>query len=306
MITGLDPSSELFLNGLDTIQQRLADANRKISSGKSISQPSDAPDQIESLLQLRADRQHNTQITSNLTLAQTDAQSADNALASCIKLMDRALTLGTQGGSIALTADNRTSLAQEVQSLLQQMVSFSQTAVQGRFIFSGDQESSPVYSYNAAAANGVVQLIAPAATKLIEDPAGGSFAAIKTAQQIFDTHNADGTVATTNVFAALNNLSAALASNDTTAIADAIDPLKQATNYLNNMEAFYGTVENRVQNAVDFANTYDTQLQTQISQKEDADIPSAATELTQANTQLQAAFQMRAMMPTKSLFDYLG
>ena len=36
------------------------------------------------------------------------------------------------------------------------------------------------------------------------------------------------------------------------------------------------------------------------------DVTAAALEATQANTQLQAAFQMRAKLPHNSLFDYLG
>ena len=46
--------------------------------------------------------------------------------------------------------------------------------------------------------------------------------------------------------------------------------------------------------------------ETEISGKEDADITAAALEATQASTQMQAAFQMRAKLPHTSLFDYLG
>jgi flagellin-like hook-associated protein FlgL len=47
-------------------------------------------------------------------------------------------------------------------------------------------------------------------------------------------------------------------------------------------------------------------LQTEISNIQDADIPTAATELTQANTQLQAAMEMEGQLPHSSLFNYLG
>ena len=36
MITNLDPASELFLSNVNRIQQRLADANRQVASGKKI------------------------------------------------------------------------------------------------------------------------------------------------------------------------------------------------------------------------------------------------------------------------------
>ncbi len=303
MITNLDPSSELFLANVERIQDRLATANRQISSGKRITAASDAPDQIGSLLQLRAANEHNSQVKGNLVLAKSDADAADGALASSISLMDRALTLASQGTNFTQTAETRNSLALEVQSLLEQMVSFSQTSVQGRYIFSGDRGDSPTFGLVGDA----VTLLSPAAaTSRVEDPAGGSFLASKTAQDIFDARDAAGNPLPTNVFTALSNLYQALTSNDSTAIANAIDPLRQASTHLNSMEAFYGGIQSRIQSATDFADSYGTRLQTEMSAKEDADITSAALELSSATTQLQAAFQMQSRMPHSSLFDYLG
>jgi flagellar hook-associated protein 3 FlgL len=305
MISNLDGNSQLFLADLNSVQQHLAKLNREITSGKRISQASDAPDQVESLLQSRADQEHNQQIQSNLAVAQTKAQVADEALASAIQVMDRVLTLASQGASDTTDSASRQSLAQEVQSLQAQMVALSQTTVQGRYIFSGDSGLSPVYSYDPAGTNGVDQLSTVQATLMVEHPAGGSFLAGKTATEIFDLHNG-GSVAAGNVFAALNSLEAALANDNPAAVSQAIDGIKAASDHLNVMEAFYGAVQNRIQDAQTFAQRYDTQLQTQIGQKEDADVASDALDLNQTEIHLQAAFQMQAAMPRKSLFDYLG
>jgi flagellar hook-associated protein 3 FlgL len=303
MITNLDPSSELFLANVERIQDRLATANRQISSGKKITTASDAPDQIGSLLQLRAAHEHNSQVQSNLVLAKADADAADSALASSIQLMDRAMTLAAQGTNFTQDAATRQSMAQEVDSLLQQMVAFSQTSVQGRYIFSGDRGDSPAFNY----VNNAVVLVAPAeATSRVEDPAGGSFLASKTAQEIFDARDAGGNPLPANVFAALSNLRDALLGNDSTTISNAIDPLRQASAHLNTMEAFYGGIQSRIEAATNFSDTYATRLETEMSEKEDADVTSAALELSSATTQLQAAFQMQSRMPHSSLFDYLG
>src|ERR1017187_4287354 len=104
-MTTLSPSSALFLANVNQIEQRIAQANQQISSGKKINVASDSPDQIDSLLQLRADLQRNTQIQSNLTLATADASGADNALSSAVALMDQAIQLGTQGANATQTAD---------------------------------------------------------------------------------------------------------------------------------------------------------------------------------------------------------
>jgi len=307
MITNLDPVSQMFLANVDRIQQQIADANRQVSSGLKISTPSDDPDQIGSLLQLRAAQAHNTQIQSNLTLANADATGADNALSAAIKLMDTALTLAGQGTQVSATAASRQDQAQQVEALQEQMVNASQTSVQGRYIFGGDQDGTAPYSFDITSTNNaVVQNTTAAATAQVEDPAGGSFSAAKTAQEIFDARNADGTPATNNVFAALNNLRIALSNNDPTAIGNAIAPLEQASTQLNAMESFYGSTEDRIQAATDFASSNDVQLKTQISQKEDADVAAEAMALTQDTTQLQAAFEMRAKIPATSLFNYLA
>jgi flagellar hook-associated protein 3 FlgL len=307
MINSVDPQNALFLNGISRIEATIAQANSQVSSGLSINQASDSPDQIGTLLQLRANQLHNSQIQSNLTLAQTNAQAADNALSSSVLLMDTATSLATEGATATSSATTRASLAQQVQTLLQQMVSNSQANVQGIYIFSGDQSSTPQYTWDPTQANPVVTQQTSASTQLIEDPAGGTFQASLTAQQIFDDQDPTaGGPATDNVFNALNSLVTALNANSTTGIGNSIGLLQASSTHLNTMEAFYGNLEDQIQGATTYASNYNVQLQTNISNIQDADIPAAATELTESNTQLQAAMQMEAQMPHTSLFSLLG
>ena len=275
MISGLDANSELFLAALDRVQRRISDANLQATSGKRVSVASDAPDQVSDLLKLKAEQRHNTQAKANLAVAKADADTADNTISASIRLLDRALQVGAQGANSTLDADKRLSLANEIEALQAQVQANSRA------------------------------LTLPANFQ-IEDPAGGSFAASKSAAEIYDLHNPDGTVASGNVFTALNDLRLALLSNNVTGVTTAIDAVKTASGYLNSMEAFYGTVQNRIDAATDYAQSHDIDLKAQISQKEDADLPTAALQITQGNTQLQAAFQLRAKIPQSSLFDYLG
>ena len=234
--------------------------------------------------------------------------AADNALSSSIQLMDQAVSLATEGANATATAAAQQDLAQQVQGIQRQMVANSNTNVQGRFIFSGDDDGTQAYTFDltATTTNSVDQGSTAASTRQIEDPAGGSFAASLTAQQIFDDRNADGSYANDNVFQALNNLYNALVGGNSDAIGATISNLDAASDHLNSMQLFYGGVEDQIQNAQTFANTNNTQLQTQIGNTEDADIPTAVMELTQASTSEEAALQMQAKMPTSTLFDYLG
>jgi flagellar hook-associated protein 3 FlgL len=306
MISNLEPASELFLANVSRVQERLAEANRQVSSGKRISVASDAPDQVGPLLQLRAGQRQNEQVLSNLTLAKADAGSADGALASAIKLLDRAVVLASQGANTIQSTETRASIAQEIEALLEQMVACSQTTVQGRYIFSGDQDGSPAYEIDPAAPGIVIQLSSSAATRRVQDNAGGTFPVSMTAQQIFDDTNSDGTPAGDNVFAALSGLRQALLDNNEAGMSDSITAVRRASAHLNSVQSFYGSVQDRIQAATDQAESYSVRLTTEISGIEDADVTTAALNVTQANTQLQAAFQMRALMPRTSLFNYLG
>ena len=58
MISSIDPSSERFLADLSRIQNEINTAERQTSSGLKISQPSDAPEQLSSLLRIQADLDH--------------------------------------------------------------------------------------------------------------------------------------------------------------------------------------------------------------------------------------------------------
>ena len=306
MISNLNPSSEAFLANMARVQRSIDEATLQTSSGKRVNVASDAPDELDTILQLRADEAHNSQIQSNLGVAQADANAADSALSSATQLMDRATVLAAQGANFTTDASGRQSIAGEVQSLLEQMVAVSNTTVQGWYIFGGDPGSTPPYAVDLTAANGVSRLTNSAATQKVEDSAGGAFAVSQNAQDIFDARNPDDTLAGNNVFAVLNNLRQGLLANNTSQITAASASLQTASDHLNTVQAFYGTVENRITNATNYCGTYDVRLKTELSQKEDADITTAALTITQGNTQLQAAFQMQAKMPRTTLFDFMG
>ena len=306
MISNLTPANQAFLANMDRLQLTVQSASMQASSGKRVNVASDDPNQIDTILQLRTDQAHNSQIQENLAVAQADASAADGALTSATQLMDRATTLAAQGSNFTVDATGRQSIAAEIQSIQEQMVNISATTVQGRYIFGGDADSSPPYAFSLAGTNGVTQLTNSPGTRRVENSAGGSFAAAQNAQQIFDTQNADGTPAADNVFAALNNLRLGLLANNTAQISAASSSIQLASTRLNTAQAFYGSVENRITDATNYSSNYDVQLKTELSQKEDADITAAALAVTQGSTEMQAAFQMQAKMPHTSLFDFMG
>ncbi len=76
--------------------------------------------------------------------------------------------------------------------------------------------------------------------------------------------------------------------------------------YLNTQLSFYGNVQDQLASATTYATTVQTQQQSQVAGLQDADVTQAILELTQAQTQQQAAVQSEAQLPRQTLFNFLA
>jgi flagellar hook-associated protein 3 FlgL len=306
MIRNISPSGERFLVDLARIQATIERAQRAVSSGLRVTAPSDAPDRISDILQLRADIEQNTQILTNLSRVKSEVDTAERSLQLAVQIVDRARVLASQGAGTTVTADSRRILALDVQGLLEQLVAISATLVEGRFIFSGDQDRSPQYELNLTNPNGVNRLVTTLASRQVQHPNGTFFVVAETAQNIFDSRNPDDSLASDNVFAAVNGLRVALETNDQAGIDASLTAIRLAGDHLGRALSFYGHVQRTVGEAVDFAGKLELRLKLELSDKQDADLTAAVLELQRSQIHQEAALRARAQMPTTSLFDFLG
>jgi flagellar hook-associated protein 3 FlgL len=305
MLSTISPDGQQFVNSINDIQSRLAVAQQQIGTGLKVSEPSDAPDQISPILQLHAAIQQNEDIQSGLNTATTTLKVGETALSSAVDLLQSASVIAAQATSSVQNADSRAQLAQNVQALLEQMVTLSRTTVAGRFVFSGDLDQTPLYQLNLDSATGVDRLQVASATGLVQGPGGARYSTSLTGNGIFDYRNPDDTPAPGNAFAALNGLRTSLLANDTNGVASSITALSGASTYMNDQLAFYGQAETRVNSDLNQTQNDKLQLQAELGSKTDADMTQAITDLTEGTTQLQAALSARARMPHTSLFDVL-
>jgi flagellar hook-associated protein 3 FlgL len=305
MISGLNPSGLSFVNDVNNLQQQLTQVQNQLASGLKVNTAADAPDQVSAILTLHSNIAQNQQIQNNLTAAQGVVNTSDSNLSSAITLLDQAQTYAAQALGANQSAATRATLSSNVATLLQQMVSISQTQMDGRYIFSGDADQSPSYRYDPNSPTGVDRLQVSTSTQQAEDANGNRFPVALTANQIFDARDSSDQPTTGNVFAALNSLRVALANNDTAGIQSGQIAVQQASTYLNEQQAFYGNAENRISGALTDAQTANVALQTDLSNREDADSTSDIVEMQQYVTNLQAAMASEAKMPTQTLFDQM-
>lgn len=317
MLTGLDASNDRFLTALNLIAAQAERAQRQISSGRRLTAPSDDPGQVTQLLITRAELEQTQQITTNLAQAKAEVDSAEQSLEDSVSMLQKANQLGVQGATGTQSPAQRTSIAVSVQAAFEHLVADANTMVGGRRVFSGDNYSVAAYSVDFTQPHGVTAYAGDIATREMLHPSGTRFLISRPADEIFDN-----TAPGTSVFAAVNALRVALENGptvlegdpaynaqyaaQTAAIDAALVQVRSAQDHLNSQLSYYGTVQNRVDEAIDSANKLVVRQQTSLSGIEDADIAQAALDLSQSNTHLSAAMAARALRGSRSLFDYLG
>jgi flagellar hook-associated protein 3 FlgL len=300
MISSLNATNQQFINSLQQITGELATDELDISSGVQLRQVSDNPDEVSALLQARSALATSQQISTNLSSVTTEVNTGEQALQTAIQQFDQVQTLGAEGATGTQTASSRAAIALQLQNIEQQLVGLANTSIDGRYIFAGDADQSAAYIYDPTQADPVSAYQGSASTRITQDAEGGTFPIALTAQQIFDSSDP-----ATNAFTAINNLITALDNNDQTGIETVVNGLSNVGVYLNTQLAFYGTTQDNLTAATNFAQTQQTQLQSQISTLEDTDMTSAITDMTQTQTQEQAALAGEGQIPRTTLFDFL-
>ena len=158
MMNGLSAKSEAFLAGLERANEALTRAQEQLTSGTRIQRASDAPEKAADLLLLTNQISRNEQVQGNIGRLRAEVDTSEQALQTAVNLIDRALSVGAQGANSTQVVENRQWLAQEIEGLLQTMVSLSATTVQGRHIFSGDDGKTAPYRLDSTSATGVEAL----------------------------------------------------------------------------------------------------------------------------------------------------
>lgn len=303
MISQLSASDASFLRNLGKIQERSTRAQLELSSGKKIFDASDDPDSLSALLSSRADLETNDQLKVNLGRTKSEVDSAETALQKAVKVIERARVLAGQGRSSFNSKNVNDALRLEVGDLIQQVLNVSNTAVEGRFVFAGNNDEAQPFSFDQPT-NTVGPYNGSIATRQSLYPGGTPFDVARSGRDIFQNEEPGK-----NVFAALTALRDALVDNgegvDQVALQDAVVNVDSSARHLSDELIFYGTVQRRITEANTETTAKELRLKTEISRLEDADATEAIVELQQASFNQSIALQTRGQRAKDSLFDYL-
>lgn len=306
MLPYLSGPNQQFLSDLQRINSQLTDASRQLSSGLRINSVSDDPAAVEPILLNQSRIAHLTQTQTNLNNLKPELETGDTALSAAMKQVETAISIASQSTSPLQNPSSMQQLTIQVQGILENLVNLSASSSGGRYIFSGDLDQQALYTLDSTQPTGVRQLATATNTRSITDANGVQIWLGKTASEIFDARNSNGSVASDNVFAAVNSLLTALQNNDSAAAEASIDNLKAADTHLNEEQGYYGIGQARVNDTLTGISNSLVSVQTDQSSLRDADMAAAAVELQQATVQQQAALSARAKIGGTNLFDFMA
>jgi flagellar hook-associated protein 3 FlgL len=287
-----------ILADLNQSQQTLNAALQDVSTGKSVTQPSDNPAAAAAMVENTIETGNVDQYTQNVTGVLSTVQTADSALSNVVSSLTQAVSLGTEGANGTNNTTDLQSLAEQVQGILTSVVSQANTSYAGTYLFGGTASTQPPYTADASSSSGYTyngnddtNSVAVGDQTSVEINLPGS--------QLFSN-------ATTNVLGTLSSLVSALQSGNSSTISSATTAVSSAIDYVNQQRVFYGNAETQLNSQESYLQQETVSLTSQASSLVGVNMTQAATELSQAETANSAALAAAAKVLPNSLINYLG
>src|SRR3954453_2853367 len=290
------------LNGLQGLGSNLAALTKlqnQLTSGTTISKPSDSPTGTNTSMITRKAIASTDQYSRNITDGTTFLDAADSALQDMLSQVRRVRDLTVQalnGGSAS--DETRLAISTEVSGIRESMLGQANQVVQGRPIFGGVTSGSTAYKDDGSyaglgGANGIdVQPL----TRRVSD--------VETIRVDLTGPEAFGDPASgKDLFSVVRNIAAN--AGDPTALAGDLADLDEVYNGLLGAAADVGTRATRMETAASASTSQSLNLETQRAATEDVDLPKTIMEMQMQQTSYQAALQVTAQMLQPTLLDFL-
>ena len=292
---------------LGNVQGELAKTQEQLSTGKQIVKPSDSPDKASLVTRLESELARQASYQNTLKSVNTRLQSEETALKNTSDVLVRIKELTIQASNDSLAPADRQSLALEVTSLKEQILSLANTQdTNGNYLFSGSRVGQPAFAQDASGhvvyqGDQARMKVAVGDNRRMNMNMPGSDAFVKVVRT-----DSKGQKTAVGFFQALDDLSNAIKNSDhakmQTGISE-IDSLQQGTS---DALAQVGTDMNVVDMQNSVLDEVTLRLKTTKSDTEDLDYTSAITKMNKDQLALEAAQSSFAKISQLSLFKYMN
>lgn len=284
-----------MLAGVGLDQQQEDQAITELSSGRKVNQPSDDPAAVAGFIVNNSQASAVNSYLSNISSLQATMQVADSTLNSVVTTLTQAISLGVEGEDSTMNQTDRNAIAQQVDGIQQQILEYANQSFQGNYLFAGTAVNVKPFVADPSSPSGV-SYVGNTGVNNVEIGEGQAVPANLPGSQLFTAPGSD-------VFRALADLSSALKSDSNIPAAET--EVQSAFDQVNAQRTFYGTILSRLNTASSFLNEESLQLTQEENNLVGADMASAASQLTQAETDLDATLAAGGKISQLNLFDYL-
>ena len=284
-----------MLAGLALDQQQEDTAITELSSGRKVNQPSDNPAAVAGFIVNNSQASEVNSYLSNISSLQGTMQVADSTLDSVITALSQAISLGVEGADSTMNQTDRNAIAQQVNGIQQQILGYANESYQGNYLFAGTAVNVQPFVADSSSPSGV-KYVGNSRVNNVEIGDGQAVPANLPGSQLFSAPGSD-------VFQALTDLSSALSSGSN--IPAAVTEVQNAFDSINTQRTFYGATLSRLNSASSFLNEESLQLSQEENNLVGADMASAASQLTRAETDLNATLAAGGKISQVSLLNYL-
>lgn len=289
---------------ISDVQSSLVKTQQQLSTGRRILTPADDPVAAARALDVTQSQSVNAQYATNRQAAVSSLTTVDNTLASVTSVLQDAKTLTVNAGNGSLSNSDRSSLATQLSSDLDQLLGLANTTDGiGNYLFSGYQTGTQPFVKTATGA----QYNGDQGQRQVQVDSSRQMAVSDSGQAIFQGNNQDVFKTLTDLVTLLQTpvVTAADAANLTAKLATANGNIDQSLNNVLTVRASVGSRLKELDSLDSAGSSRDIQYSQTLSQLQDVDYAKAISQLTQQQTTLQAAQQSFVKISGLSLFNYL-
>ncbi|MCA9672436.1 MAG: flagellar hook-associated protein FlgL [Myxococcales bacterium] len=274
-------------------QSRVLSATRQVSSGLRVERPGDDPAAAANIVETQAAARAAAQHGENIERALGVAELSESTLGQIGELLSRARELTVQMSSDTVSASERATAAEEIAGIREQIIGLANTEHAGDALFAGFQTDADAFD-----ANGVYQ-----------GDSGERVVAV--GEGVTMRVGVNGTVFTAasgglDIFAELEALRTALASDDIAGVRAGTETMEQAREQVTSARAGVGDDIERLLGQADQVTGRALSLDLERARLGDADAVAALSELVNAQQTLRTSAEITTrLLAAPSLVELL-
>jgi flagellar hook-associated protein 3 FlgL len=269
----------------------LSKLSNRLATGKNISSPSEDISVMGRSMDYKVTLNELNQFKRNIDEADAQLNYADSVMSAMATTLTRSKELAIQGSTGTLTDEDRAALAKEILVMRDEVVSLSNSKYRNRYLFSGFKTNISAFdaSFNYQGDSGEINvLIDRGSTMSVNIPGDSVFG--------------DGA---TSIMGMLDQFYNDLISGNKAGIQGAVDSIDNALDTIADVRAELGAkLRNLDEQRLNLDNR-GFNIQTLLSNVEDADIADTVSEISKTEVALQSLRAAGAEVFSKSLLDFL-